>query len=289
MHEYISVRGHRLEFKSWIPAGALDHHSLVRLRAKRYGETSTKLEERSRGGRGSSSTPAILLLHEGLGSVSAWRSFPADLAERTGWRVVAYSRRGYGASDAVALPRPVSFMHDEAIDELPHVLDALELTRPVILGHSDGGSIALIVAAHHPERTRALILEAPHVFVEDISVASIARMKVAYETRDLRARLARFHGDNVDIAFRGWNDVWLNPDFRAWNIEALLPRVHCPTLIIQGENDEYGTLAQVDAISRQVGGPTHIRVLTDCGHAPHHAHRGPVLDEIDGFLRTLLT
>jgi len=256
LHGHISVRGHRLEYESWAPSHA-------------------------------SSTPAILLLHEGLGSVSAWRSFPADLAMRTGWRVFAYSRRGYGSSDAITLPRQVNFMHDEAIEELPHVLTALNLRRPVLLGHSDGGSIALIFAAHHPDQTRGLVLEAPHVFVEDVSVTSIAQMKVAYETTDLQARLARFHGENVDVAFRGWNEVWLHPDFRAWNIEALLPDVKCPTLIIQGDNDEYGTLAQIDAITRQASGPTVARVLTNCGHAPHHRHRGPVLDEIDGFLRTL--
>lgn len=256
MHGYLSVRGHRLEYQSWAPQAL---------------------------------APAIVLLHEGLGSVAAWRTFPADLAARTGWRVFAYSRQGYGASDTVALPRPTTFMHEEAVDELPLVLDALELTRPVIFGHSDGGSIALIFAAHHPERTRALVLEAPHVFVEDISVASIAGMKIAYETTDLRARLARFHGDNVDVAFRGWNDVWLDPDFRAWNIEAMLPRVECPTLVIQGESDEYGTLAQVDAITGRVAGPTQTRILQDCGHAPHHRHRGPVLDEVDRFLSTLPT
>jgi pimeloyl-ACP methyl ester carboxylesterase len=228
-------------------------------------------------------------LHEGLGSVAAWRTFPADLAARTGWRVFAYSRRGYGASDSAALPRLTTFMHEEAIEELPLVLDALELTRPVILGHSDGGSIALIFAAHHPDRARALVLEAPHVFVEDISVASIARMKIAYETTDLRARLERFHGNNVDVAFRGWNDVWLDADFRAWNIEAILPRVTCPTLVIQGEGDEYGTLAQLDAIRSQIGGPTQTLVLPDCGHAPHHRHRGPVLDEVERFLSMLPT
>lgn len=257
MIDYIDVRGHRLEYGAWGPADT------------------------------SSSVPAIVLLHEGLGSVTAWRSFPADLATRTGWRVFAYSRAGYGASDPVALPRPTRFMHDEAIDELPHVLDALGLARPVILGHSDGGSIALLFAAHHPARTRAVIAEAPHVFVEDVSVASIARMKAAYDTTDLRTRLARFHRDNVDVAFRGWNDVWLSPDFRSWNIEAELPRITCPLLVIQGEDDEYGTLAQVDAVASQAGGPTRTVILPSCGHAPHHHQRRPVLDEVDRFLRAL--
>jgi pimeloyl-ACP methyl ester carboxylesterase len=259
LHGHISVRGHRLEYQTWARPDV------------------------------SSSVPAILLLHEGLGSVSAWRGFPDHLAERTGCRVFAYSRRGYGSSDTIALPRDVRFMHEEAIDELPHVLAALDLERPILLGHSDGGSIALIFAAQYSQHTRALVLEAPHVFVEDLSIESIARMKVAYEATDLRSKLARFHGDNIDAAFRGWNDVWLHPDFRDWNIEAYLPHVRCPALVIQGEDDEYGTLAQVEAIRRQVSGRVRACILKNAGHAPHHRQRGPVLDEIDRFLRTLPT
>lgn len=259
MHGFLSIRGQRIEYASW-PPGPPEG--------------------------GPHDPAAILLLHEGLGSVAAWRSFPADLAAHTGRRVIAYSRRGYGASAPIALPRAVRFMHDEAIDELPLLLDALELERPVLLGHSDGGSIALIAAAHYPERIGALVLEAPHVFVEDVSIASIARIKTVYETTDLRARLARFH-DDVDMAFRGWNDIWLDPAFRAWNIEALLPRVHCPTLVIQGDADEYGTLAQVDAITRQVAGRVETHIVPGCGHVPHHFHRDSVLGEIDRFLKTL--
>lgn len=252
----MSIQGHRLEYQSWVPSNAPD-------------------------------APAILLLHEGLGSVSLWRTFPSDLAERTGHRVFAYSRLGYGESDAVRLPRPTTFMHDEALEVLPDVLDALALTRPVLFGHSDGGSIALIYAAHHPGRVRGLVLEAPHVFVEDLSITSIARAKVAYETTDLRAKLARFHGDNVDVAFRGWNDVWLSSAFATWNIEALLPRIHCPTLVMQSEDDEYGTLAQLDAITNGIGGASETLILPDGGHTPHHRHRKPVLDVVDRFLSRL--
>lgn len=211
----------------------------------------------------------MLLLHEGLGSVSTWRDVPRRLSDACGREVIAYSRLGYGASDPARLPRPVAFMHDEAFDHLSRLLDALALDRVVLLGHSDGGSIALLHAARHPGRVAALVLEAPHVFVEDLSVQSIARMRTAYEQTDLRERLARHHGQNVDVAFRGWNDVWLDPAFRAWNIEACLPQVTCPMLVLQGLDDEYGTPAQVAAIEAQAGGPVEAHLLERCGHAPH--------------------
>ncbi|MGE0042944.1 MAG: alpha/beta fold hydrolase [Vicinamibacterales bacterium] len=213
--------------------------------------------------------PPLVLLHEGLGSVSTWRDVPARLAEACGRRVIAYSRLGYGASDPAPLPRAVDFMHEEAREHLPRLLDALSLDRVVLVGHSDGGSIALLHAARHPDRVAALVLEAPHVFVEDLSVASIARMRTAYEATDLRDRLARHHGPNVDVAFRGWNDVWLDPAFRAWNIEACLPDVTCPLLVLQGLDDEYGTPAQVAAIEAGAAGPVEAHLLERCGHAPH--------------------
>ncbi len=255
MSTFLAVGGHRLEYASW---GTTD------------GPPQT-----------------LVLLHEGLGAVSTWRGVPATIASRTGWRVVAYSRPGHGSSDPAALPRDVRFMHDEALHILPGVLDALRVEQAVLFGHSDGGSIALIFAATYPERVRGLVLEAPHVFVEDLSVASIARMKMAYETTDLRDRLARYHGNNVDIAFRGWNDVWLSPEFRSWNIEALLPRVTCPALMIQGVDDEYGTLRQVEAIAAQAGGRAETLVLADCGHVPHRDQPERVLAAVEGFLRSL--
>jgi pimeloyl-ACP methyl ester carboxylesterase len=251
----LAVGNHRLEYESW-----------------------------SRGSRGADT---LFLLHEGLGSVGTWRDVPARIAACTGWRVIAYSRLGHGASDAATLPRTVGFMHEEAIEVLPAVLDALHVERPVLFGHSDGGSIALIFAATNPGRVRGLVLEAPHVFVEDVSVASIARMKSAYETTDLRERLARHHGANVDVVFRGWNDIWLAPEFRAWNIEPLLPRVACPVLVIQGEDDEYGTLEQVSAIAAQAGGRVETLVLSACGHAPHRDQPERVFAAVDGFLRSV--
>ena len=225
----------------------------------------------------------IVLLHEGLGSVSMWRDFPSALATRTGRRVMAYSRFGHGRSDRSARPHTTDFMHEEAA-LLPRVLDAAEIDRAVLFGHSDGGSIALIAAALSPARVAALILEAPHVFVEDLSVASIERTTATYETADLRARLARHH-DDVDAAFRGWSDVWLNPEFRAWNLEEFLPRITCPTLLIQGEDDEYGTLRQVEAIQQQASGRVERLVLAKCGHSPHRDRPEDVLLAAESFLQ----
>jgi pimeloyl-ACP methyl ester carboxylesterase len=227
----------------------------------------------------------IVLLHEGLGSVALWRDFPDRLAAATGRAVFAYSRAGHGASDPPALPHTARFMHEEAIDWLPEILDHAGIERAVLLGHSDGGSIALIFAATYPSRAIALILEAAHVFVEDVSIASIERMKNEYETTDLRTRLAKYH-TNVDAAFHGWNDVWLAPEFRGWNLEECLPRVMAPTLVVQGENDEYGTRRQVDAISRQLGGPVETLILPDCGHSPHRDQPDKVIEEILKFLKS---
>jgi pimeloyl-ACP methyl ester carboxylesterase len=226
----------------------------------------------------------IVLMHEGLGSVSMWRDFPAALARRTGRRVMAYSRFGHGRSDRPAQPHTVTFMHEEAA-LLPRILDEAQISRAVLFGHSDGGSIALVAAAQSPARATALVLEAPHVFVEDISVASIERTTASYEAGDLRARLARHHAD-VDAAFRGWSDVWLDPEFRAWNLEAFLPRIPCPTLLIQGEQDEYGTLKQVEAIARQVAHPVETLILPQCGHSPHRDQPEAVLEGVSRFLST---
>jgi pimeloyl-ACP methyl ester carboxylesterase len=231
--------------------------------------------------------PTLVFLHEGLGSVSAWRDFPARVASATGLGALVYSRLGYGASDPVTLPRPLTYMHDEALAVLPQVLDVAGIRDCVLFGHSDGGSIALVFAASglpQSERVLSLVLEAPHVFVEDISVKSIAAARVAYETGDLRSRLARHHGANVEGAFRGWNDAWLDPAFRRWNIEEYLSRVRVPSLVIQGEDDAYGTLAQVDAIARGSAGPVTRLVLPRCGHAPHRDRPEEVVAAVAGFV-----
>lgn len=214
--------------------------------------------------------PTLVFLHEGLGSARLWKAFPADVARDTGARVLVYSRQGYGGSDPIPLPRPLTYMHDEGLVVLPPLLEALGVRDAVLVGHSDGGSISLIYAGSGvlPNRARGLVLLAPHVFCEDVSVASIRRAKGAYEHGDLKARLARHHGANTENAFRGWNDAWLDPGFKAWNIEAFLPGVHIPVLCLQGADDPYGTLAQVDAIARGVSGPCEKQVLAGCGHDP---------------------
>jgi pimeloyl-ACP methyl ester carboxylesterase len=215
--------------------------------------------------------------------VSAWRDFPAALAAGTGRAVFAYSRQGHGQSDPRGTGLPVSFMHREAGHTLPRVLDAAGIPRAVLVGHSDGGSIALLAAAAWPARIAALALEAPHVFVEDVSLASIRRVRTLYATTNLRERLARHHA-HVDEAFRGWNDVWLEPEFKGWNIEASLPAVTCPVLVLQGADDEYGTWAQVQAIARGVGGPIEIHLIQKCGHSPHRDQPFVVLDHLARFI-----
>jgi pimeloyl-ACP methyl ester carboxylesterase len=209
--------------------------------------------------------PALVFLHEGLGSVALWRDFPRRLAAATGRRALVYSRAGHGFSDLPDEPRTPRFMHEEALDVLPGLLREHGIERPVLVGHSDGGSIALIHASRHP--VSALVLLAPHVFVEDVSVASIAEARETFETTDLKDRMGRYHRD-AERTFRLWNDIWLAPEFRDWNIEDVLGGVTVPTLLIQGEHDQYGTLAQIDAIEAGLRGEV-TRAVLDCAHAPH--------------------
>jgi pimeloyl-ACP methyl ester carboxylesterase len=226
--------------------------------------------------------PTIVMLHEGLGSIALWRDFPHALATRNGCGVLAYSRHGHGESEKQAEKRPVTFMHHEGEVVLPELLDNFGLDHPILLGHSDGGSIALIFAGKYPERVRALILEAPHIFVEDLSIKSIAATKVAYETTNLRARLGCYHA-HVDATFWAWNDIWLHPQFRDWNIESYLDSIRCPVLCIQGEEDEFGTRAQVDTIVAKVPG-AELLMLPDCGHSPHRDQREATLAKIVEFV-----
>ncbi len=234
--------------------------------------------------------PTLVFLHEGLGSVSTWRAFPAEVAEATGCGALVYSRVGYGLSEAVPLPRPLSYMHDEA-ERLPAILDAFQVRRAILFGHSDGGSIALLHAADETSAPRllGLVLEAPHVFVEPISVTSIAEAREAFVHGDLRERLRRHHHGNVDCAFLGWNGAWLDPGFLTWNLESKLPEVHVPTLVIQGEDDAYGTLAQVESIARGVGAKVERCILPACGHSPHRDKPMETLAATAGFVRRLLS
>ena len=230
--------------------------------------------------------PALVFLHEGLGCVALWKDFPAQVARRTGCEMLAYSRQGYGQSDPVEVPRPLTYMHDEGLDVVPQVLDATRLRETVLVGHSDGGSIALVNAGGVQDpRVTALVLLAPHVFNEAMCVASIRDAKVAYETTDLRARLKRFHGDNVDGAFWGWNRAWLDPEFMQWSIEEYLPGINLPLLMIQGEDDQYGSLGQLDAIERRVKGPVERHVLPACAHSPHRDQPEATLGAIADFVR----
>jgi pimeloyl-ACP methyl ester carboxylesterase len=231
---------------------------------------------------GDAARPAIVLLHEGLGSVSLWRDLPQQLRERTRCTVVVYSRYGYGRSDVLREKREPDYMHREGEVVLPALLAQLGIARPILFGHSDGASIALICAGTHPGAVRALVLEAPHVFVEEISVRSIAQAKTAYATTDLPAKLARHHAD-VDATFAGWNDVWLDPRFRGWNIEAYADRVRVPVLLIQGDADEYGTTAQLDAIAARIPG-TQTLLVPGAGHSPHRDAPELVLDRVAAFV-----
>ena len=234
---------------------------------------------------GGGQRPTLVFLHEGLGSIAMWREFPERAARETRCDAVVYSRYGYGDSEPLTEPRAVRYMHDEAEIALPRLLDRLAVERPILIGHSDGGSIALIHAGSASSRVLGVVTLAAHVFVEDISVASIADAKIAYETTDLRERLARYHAD-VDSAFWGWNRIWLDPAFRDWNIEEYLPRIRCPVLAIQGVGDEYGTLEQMRRIDAGVRN-AELLVLEDCRHSPHRDRPEAVLSAIDGFVRRL--
>src|ERR1700730_4955978 len=227
----------------------------------------------------------IVMLHEGLGSVTMWKDFPQRVAEATGCGVLIYSRYGHGKSERLAEKRSADFMHYEARVVLPDLLRQFEIQRPILLGHSDGASIALIYAGAWPERVRGLVLEAPHVFVEELSVRSITAIRKLYESGDLHEKLSRYH-DHADEMFRGWNDIWLDPQFRNWNIEEFLTPITCPTFVIQGENDEYGTLAQVEAIQRRLRG-TQTLILPRCRHSPHRDQPNLTLDAISKFIATL--
>ncbi len=231
--EFISIRGRSLEYRRIAAAG---------------------------------DSPTLVFLHEGLGSIGQWRDFPSRIAKATGLPGLVYARYGHGQSDALRQSHRVDFMHREALDCLPDLLHALGIARPILIGHSDGASIALIYAgAGHA--LQGLVAMAPHVFVEGISIEGIAAAKQAFEATDLPQKLARHHRDSRKT-FYGWNDVWLSPAFRSWNIESFLPAIQCPLLAIQGHEDEYGSMAQVDAIARQVSGPVEVLKLDKCGHAP---------------------
>lgn len=239
-------------------------------------------------GPGPAHAPTLIFLHEGLGCVSMWRNFPEVLARATGCGALVYSRLGYGKSDPWALPRPIQFMHHEAFKVLPEIIGLLGIEKYILIGHSDGGSIALIFAGGvKPLSLKGLITEAAHVFCEKISVESIREAKQAFMHGELRKKLEKHHGKNTECAFWGWNDVWLHPDFRDWNIEEYLPGIDVPILAIQGEDDQYGTMEQVIAISKSVTGPSRVLKLQDCRHHPHMEQRETTLDAMIQFIQEI--
>jgi pimeloyl-ACP methyl ester carboxylesterase len=232
--------------------------------------------------------PTLVLLHEGLGCVAGWGSFAQDLAAATGAGVFAYSRAGYGRSSPAKLPRPVSFMHDEARDVLARVLDAIGFRRGLLVGHSDGASIATIYAGSiQDHRVRGLALMAPHFFTEDVGIAEIVRTRAAFEAGPLRAKLARWHAD-PDNAFHSWCGPWLNPEFRTWDLSDALAHIRVPILIVQGENDQYGTMRQIEVAQQECYCPVEVALLPDTRHAPYREAPEATLHAIAEFANRLL-
>jgi pimeloyl-ACP methyl ester carboxylesterase len=236
---------------------------------------------------GASGQPTLVFLHEGLGSIGQWRDFPAKVCAATGCPGLVYDRYGYGQSDVlVEKQRTVRFMHDEALGALPDLLKALGIESPVLVGHSDGASIALIHAgAKHP--VRGVVAMAPHVFIEPQCLKSIDKAAAAFETTDLKDRLGRYHRD-ARKTFYGWADVWLDREFKGWDIrDDYLPNITCPVIVIQGYDDIYGTMAQLDEIEKRVQGPCELVKLKDCGHAPFREQPEKTLDAVTRFIKGL--
>ena len=236
---------------------------------------------------GEAGKPVLVFLHEGLGSIRQWREFPAKICAATGCAGVVYDRYGYGQSDVLAEPRrTVRFMHDEALVSLPNLLKGLNIENPVLIGHSDGASIALIHAGSGAA-VRGVVAMAPHVFIEPLCLSSIARASETFERTDLNEKLGRYHRD-ARKTFYGWADVWLDPEFKGWDIRGdFLPKVRCPVLAIQGYDDEYGTMEQLEEIKRRVAGPCELVKLERCGHAPFRDQPEVVTARVAAFVKAL--
>lgn len=233
------------------------------------------------------SQSSLVLLHEGLGSVAMWRDFPARLAEKTGYGVFVYSRYGYGwSTPCTTHPVGDRYMHREALEVLPELLDRCGFDNPILIGHSDGGSIALIYAGGSGRQPVGVVTLAAHVFNDEVCTGAIDQVRKLYETTNLKDKLARYHED-PEGAFRLWNEAWLAPSFQEWNIEEYLPGVTCPVLALQGEQDEYGVARQLESIVEKVQGPVSSQFLSDCGHSPHRDQTELTLSLISDFLKTL--
>ena len=232
--------------------------------------------------------PTIVMLHEGLGSAGLWGDFPDRLAAATGLGVLVYSRAGYGASSPVTLPRPLDYMHVEALEVLPELLNVIGFRRGLLLGHSDGASIVAIYAgAHQDHRVQGVVMIAPHFIVEDMGMASIAETRKAYETSDLKSKLQRWH-DDVDNAFYGWSEAWLDPGFRGWDISEYLAYIRVPVAILQGADDQYGTVRQIEIAQQECYCPVDVTMIPAVGHSPHREAAEATLGSIAEFVRRIL-
>ena len=235
-----------------------------------------------------SDAPTLVLLHEGLGCLALWRDFPEALAKATGLGVFVYSRAGYGQSDPADLPRPLDYMNREAMEVLPQVLDAFGFERGVLVGHSDGATIAAIYAGSVPDyRVRSIVLMAPHFFTEEMGLIEIAKAKVEFDGGNLKERLGKYHRD-PENTFRGWNDTWLHPDFKEWNVADVIDHLRIPTLAIQGRDDQYGSLAQIEEVETRAYSPVDTVILEDCKHAPHLDQSAAVTAAIADFCARLI-
>jgi pimeloyl-ACP methyl ester carboxylesterase len=232
--------------------------------------------------------PTIVMLHEGLGSARLWGDFPERLQAATGAGVFVYSRAGYGASTPAKLPRPLDYMHIEALEVLPKLLDAIGFKRGLLLGHSDGASIVAIYAgAHQDHRVQGVVMIAPHFVTEDVGLASIAETSKAYETSGLKDRLARWHHD-VDNAFYGWSNAWLDPEFRGWDISEYLAYIRVPVAIVQGVDDQYGTIRQIEIAQQECYCPVDVTMIPAAGHSPHREAPAATLGAIVDFTNAVL-
>jgi len=232
--------------------------------------------------------PVMVFLHEGLGSITQWRDFPRSLVRATGLPALVYDRYGHGQSEALAGPKLPLYLEEEAVIRLPEVLSGCGINAPILIGHSDGATIALLYAAAFPKTVLGVVSEAAHVFIEQESIQGIWRTLQAFETTPLREQLARHHGEKVDSMFRGWSNVWLSPGYQDWSMLERLPRIQAPVLAIQGEDDQYGTPAQVHAITNRVAGPSQGLLIPGCAHVPHFQAREKVLAEVTTFVQGLV-
>jgi len=232
--------------------------------------------------------PTLVFLHEGLGCIEIWRDFPETLCESIGCSGLVYDRRGYGGSEMFESPWPANYLDMESLTYLPALLEECDIDNAVLIGHSDGGTIALITAASHSNLVSGIITEAAHIFVEQITIDGIRRAVKAFETTSLKEKFFRYHKEHTETIFYRWANRWLSPEFQNWNIQDILPKITCPALILQGEDDEYGTAAQVMGIADRVSGPVDVKMIPNCGHVPHFQAKDTVLSEMTRFIEGLL-